>query len=146
MQKVTPFLWFDDQAARAAEFYVSIFPNAQIISSHGGATTFELYGVRYMAFNGGKHYRLNPAISLSVDCEDQAELDYYWEKLLQGGEPSRCGWLVDRFGLSWQIIPRALPRLLNDPDPLKSKRVLEAMLGMVKLNVAELEKAHSTAP
>jgi predicted 3-demethylubiquinone-9 3-methyltransferase (glyoxalase superfamily) len=143
MSKVTPFLWYEKQAEEAAQFYVSVFPNSHIVSGQGGGTTFELDGVRYIAFNGGDHFRLSPAVSLFVECEDQDEVDFYWDKLIEGGEPSRCGWLVDRFGLSWQVIPKVLSQLLNDPDPVKSGRVFQAMLTMIKLDVAGLRKAYA---
>jgi len=154
MGRITPFLWFDDQAEAAAEFYVSLFPDSRItsVSRYGEAgpgeagsvmvVSFQLDGLPVTALNGGPHYRLTEAFSMSVDCADQAEVDRYWDALLaDGGEPSRCGWLKDRFGLSWQIVPRALPRLLADPDRAKAQRVMAAMLQMVRLDVAALEAA-----
>jgi predicted 3-demethylubiquinone-9 3-methyltransferase (glyoxalase superfamily) len=154
MGRITPFLWFDDQAEAAAEVYVSLFPNSRItgVSRYGEAgpgepgsvmtVSFELDGSPVTALNGGPHFRLTEAFSMSVDCADQAEVDRYWDGLLaDGGEPSRCGWLKDRFGLSWQIVPRVLPRLLADPDRAKAQRVMAAMLQMARLDVAALEAA-----
>jgi predicted 3-demethylubiquinone-9 3-methyltransferase (glyoxalase superfamily) len=150
MQKITPFLWFDDNAEEAVELYVSTFKNSKIssVSRNGGPTgpimqvTFELEGQRFMALNGGPHFTFSPAISLFVSCETQAEVDELWNKLSEDGEPQECGWLRDKFGVSWQIIPTALGRLLGDPDPAKAKRVMEAMLAMTKLDIAGLERAH----
>ncbi len=148
-QKITPFLWFDRDALEAAELYVKVHPRSKLLDvSRRGDTvfsvTFELDGQRVMALNGGPVYRLSPAFSFYVHCEDQAEVDRLWDALLAGGgKEVRCGWLVDRFGVSWQIIPEALPRLMSDPDPEKSRRVVEAMMGMQKLDVAELERAHA---
>lgn len=153
MSRITPFLWFDDQAEKAAEFYVSVFPNSKItgLTRYGETgpgkagsvmtVSFELDGLPVTALNGGPYFKLSEAFSMSVDCADQAEVDRYWDKLLDGGEPSQCGWLKDRFGLSWQIVPRALPRLLADPDRAKAQRVMAAMLKMIKLDVAALEAA-----
>jgi len=152
--KVTPFLWFDTQAEDAAKFYVSLVPNSRITDVNHWAkgspfpegsvmsAIFELDGRQYIALNAGPHYKLNPAFSLFVSCEDQTEVDRYWDALLaDGGVPSQCGWLTDRFGVSWQIVPKALGRLLADPDPARASRAMQAMLGMVKLNVAALEAA-----
>ncbi len=152
--KITPFLWFDTQALQAAEFYVSIFKDSKILDPDEAAlkamndesepvqsVSFELHGQPLIAFNGGPYFKFTPAISLFVDCEDQAEIDRLWDALLEGGEASQCGWLTDQFGLSWQIVPSQLPELLNHPDPIKAQRVMEAMLKMSKLNIAELEKA-----
>ena len=157
-QKITPFLWFDDNAEEAIEHYCSIFPNSKVVSTsrYGeGApfpkgtlltATFELDGLRLMALNGGPHYRLTEAFSLFVECDTQAELDEIWEKLLEGGgTPTQCGWLRDRFGLSWQVIPKVLGQLLGDPDPAKAGRAMNAMLAMVKLDIAALERAHAGA-
>jgi predicted 3-demethylubiquinone-9 3-methyltransferase (glyoxalase superfamily) len=154
MPKITPFLWFDDQAEEAANLYVSLFPNSRITKvtrySEGGAgragtvmtVEFELDGRPMVGLNGGPHFTFTEAISFTIDCADQAEVDHYWSGLLaEGGKESQCGWLKDRFGLSWQVVPRALPRLMEDPDPAKAKRVTQAMLQMVKLDVAELEAA-----
>ena len=152
-RKVTPFLWFDHQAEEAANFYVSLFPDSKILSvtryPEGGPAPpgtvmiveFELAGQPLIALNGGPHYKLTEAFSLSIDCDDQTEVDFFWEKLSQGGEPSRCGWLKDRYGLSWQVVPRVLVQLLSDPDPEKQKRVTLAMMQMVKLDIAKLEAA-----
>lgn len=139
---ITPFLWFNNQAGEAAKFYVSIFKNSKVISSSPMSTTFELDGERIMALNGGPHFKLNEAFSFFVSCETQEEVDNFWEKLSAGGEKSRCGWLKDKFGLSWQIIPTALGQLIGDPDPVKSKRVLDAMLKMNKIDIEELKKAY----
>jgi predicted 3-demethylubiquinone-9 3-methyltransferase (glyoxalase superfamily) len=146
-QKVTPFLWFDSEAEAAAKLYTSIFPDSRIseISRAGDkvmSVSFELSGQRFIAFNGGPHYKLTPAFSLFVSVETQAELDRTWDALLAGGgKPSRCGWLVDRYGLSWQVIPSALSRLMSDPDPGRASRAVQSMMGMVKLDIAELERA-----
>lgn len=153
MQKITPFLWFDSQAEEAMNFYVSIFKNSKIgkISRWGEAgpgakgtvmsASFELDGQPFIALNGGPHYRFTPAISMFVNCESQAEVDELWEKLSAGGTPSRCGWLTDKFGLSWQIIPTALGEALGNPDPAKAARAMQAMLQMVKIDIAALEAA-----
>jgi len=131
--KVTPFLWFDSKAEEAARFYVSLFPNSKITSASPMSVTFELDGRAFFALNGGPSYQLSPAFSMYVSCKDQAEIDYFWDALLRdGGEPSRCGWLVDRFGLSWQVIPEELPQIISDP------RGLQAMLKMTKLDLAAL--------
>lgn len=156
MQKITPFLWFDDKAEEAANFYVSIFPNSKILdvarySEAGPApagsvmtVTFSLDGQELIALNGGPHYKLSHAVSLFVSCETQEEVDVQWEKLLAGGgTPSQCGWLVDRYGLSWQIIPRVLLELMQDKDPARAKRVAEAMFKMIKIDIAALRKAHA---
>ncbi len=155
MSNVTPFLWFDDNAEEAVNFYVSLFPGSKIMSisryPDGGpapkrkvlTVTFDLDGQRFIALNGGPTYQLTDAFSLHVNVETQAELDALWDKLLAGGgRPSRCGWLKDRFGLSWQVIPSVLGRLMADPDPEKSKRVVQAMLAMVKLDIGALQRAH----
>ncbi len=154
MQKITTFLWFNDQAEEAMNFYTSIFKDSKIVKvSHYGDAgpgpkgsvmvgTFELEGQQFMALNGGPHYSFTPAISLVVNCETQEEVDHYWSKLVEGGKEVQCGWLVDKFGLSWQITPTALGKLLSDPDPVKSQRVMKAMMGMVKIDIAELKKAY----
>jgi predicted 3-demethylubiquinone-9 3-methyltransferase (glyoxalase superfamily) len=140
--KITPFLWFDSQAAEAAAMYCEIFENSRILDSSPMSVTFEIAGQRIMALNGGPHYKLSAAFSLFVSVETQAELDRTWDALLAGGgKPTQCGWLVDRFGLSWQVIPTALPRLMSDPDPARAGRAVQAMMGMVKLDIAELERA-----
>jgi len=154
MQKITPFLWFDGKAEEATNFYVSIFKNSKVVSvsrvSEGGpapkgavmSTTFQLEGQEFIALNGGPHFAFTPAISLFVSCETQAEVDDLWEKLSAGGEPGRCGWLKDKYGLSWQIIPSILGKLLGDPEPAKSKRAMAAMLQMNKLDINALQLAH----
>ena len=153
MQKITPFLWFDTQAEEAAKFYASIFPNSKILKTarygeagpgpKGSVMTveFELDGQRMIALNGGPHFKFTEAISLSVDCKDQKEVDHYWTKLSQGGQESQCGWLKDRYGLSWQVNPAILGQLLAGPDAKKAKRVMEAMLKMKKLDIAALKAA-----
>ncbi len=151
MQKITPFLWFDDRAGEAAYFYVSIFKNSKIVSVNGEDTNgadgpvssvrFQLDGQEFIAFNGGPHFKFTEAISLFINCETQAEVDDLWEKLSEGGETSRCGWLKDKFGVSWQIIPAALGEMLNDPDDEKSERAMNAMLGMTKIDIAGLKRA-----
>ena len=159
MSRISPFLWYDSEAEAAAQLYVSIFPNSKITSvsrygeagpgKPGSAMTvgFELDGLPVTALNGGPHFKLTEAFSMSVDCADQTEVDRYWNALIEdGGQPSRCGWLKDRFGLSWQIVPRALPRLLTDPDRAKAQRVMAAMLKMSKLDVAQLEAAAASSP
>lgn len=152
-QKITPFLWFDNNAEEAIRFYISIFPNSKILSMQRHASgesgaksnfisgTFELEGQRFMALNGGPMFSFSPAISLFVSCETQREVDELWDKLSAGGAKERCGWLKDKFGISWQIIPKALGNLLGDPDPVKSKRVMQAMLGMDKINISVLMDA-----
>ena len=147
MPKITPFLWFDGQAEEAANFYASIFKDAKIlnVSRKDGkvlVVTFELMGQRFMALNAEPIFKFTEAVSFFVDCETQEEVDYYWNRLLEGGQKSRCGWLKDKYGLSWQIIPSALMRLMGDPDPAKSKAVFEAMLKMEKIVIADLEKAY----
>lgn len=154
MSAITPFLWFDTEAEAAAEFYTSLFPNSHIIEvTHYGTAgprepglvmtvSFELDGRPFTALNGGPQYRFNEAVSFAVRCADQDEVDRYWISLAaNGGEEGPCGWLKDRFGVSWQIVPRRLPELLTDPDREKAQRVMAAMLGMTKLDIAELEKA-----
>jgi len=156
MQKVTTCLWFDNNAEEAVTFYTSLFKNSKVleVARYGEAgpgpddsvltMRFQLDGVEIMALNGGPAFKFTEAISLSVDCESQAEVDELWEKLTaDGGEPSQCGWLKDRFGLSWQIVPRALIEMLGDPDPAKSKRVMEAMLKMTKIDTKVLQEAYA---
>jgi len=157
MQKITPFLWFDGQAEEAMNFYTSIFKNSKVgnVSRYGEAgpgpkgsvmvASFELDGMRFTALNGGPMYKFTEAISLFVSCETQAEVDELWEKLSAGGEPGRCGWLKDKFGLSWQIIPKALGELMGDKDSRKAGAVVQAMLGMNKIDIAGLKKAHAAA-
>lgn len=147
MKRMTPFLWFDGRVAEAMEFYRSVFPEAKVEPGAPGpggslmSATFELDGQRFIAFNGGPHYRLTPAVSMYINCETQEEVDDLWTKLTDGGSESMCGWLVDRFGLSWQIIPSTLPKLLGDPDPQRAHRAMQAMLGMKKIDIAGLERA-----
>jgi predicted 3-demethylubiquinone-9 3-methyltransferase (glyoxalase superfamily) len=156
MQKIRPFLWFDKEAEEAANLYVSIFKNSLVtdVTRCGGpgpgqvgsvvSIAFILNGQEFIALNGGPHFRFTEAISMFVTCEDQAEADYFWDKLIAGGgQPSQCGWLKDRFGLSWQIVPAVLITLLQDSDPEKSARVMQAMLQMVKLDIAALKQAHA---
>jgi len=154
MQKITPFLWFDNQAEEAMNFYVSIFKNSKILSVNrygdgapapkGSVMTanFELDGQVFTALNGGPMYKFTPAISFVVHCETQAEVDEYWEKLSAGGKENQCAWLDDKFGVSWQIVPNALIELLSDPDPLKAGRVMQAMMQMTKIDIAALKQAY----
>jgi predicted 3-demethylubiquinone-9 3-methyltransferase (glyoxalase superfamily) len=156
MKKISPFLWFDNQAEEAANFYVSVFKNSKILSlsrygtgSPGPAgqvmtVTFELDGQAFVALNGGPvHFGFSEAISFFVYCEDQTEVDELWERLSEGGEKGPCGWLKDKYGLSWQIVPTALGKMLDDKDPTKSQRVMQAMLKMGKIDIAELRKAYN---
>ncbi len=145
-QKITPFLWFDGRAEEAMEFYVSIFKDAKVleVSRRDGKVflvSFELLGREFMGLNGGPVFKFNEAVSLFVSVETQAEVDELWEKLTEGGEPGRCGWLKDKFGLSWQIVPTALGRLMGDADPEKARAVVEAMMKMNKIVIADLERA-----
>jgi predicted 3-demethylubiquinone-9 3-methyltransferase (glyoxalase superfamily) len=154
MQKITPFLWFDDQAEEAMNFYVSIFKNSKVggVSRYGEGgpgpkgmvmtATFQLDGQEFMALNGGPEFPFTEAISFFVSCETQQEVDELWEKLSEGGEAGRCGWLKDKFGLSWQIIPTALGELLSDKDAGKAGRVMEAMLQMNKIDIQVLKRAY----
>jgi predicted 3-demethylubiquinone-9 3-methyltransferase (glyoxalase superfamily) len=147
MQKITPFLWFDDNAEEAVNHYMTIFKNAKVLnvnrlSGKVMTVTFDLEGQQFMALNGGPLYKFTEAVSLFVDCETQEEVDELWEKLSAGGEQGRCGWLKDKYGLSWQIIPKALISLMSDPDPEKSQAVLQAMLKMNKIVVEDLKKAY----
>ncbi len=153
MNKITPFLWFDNNLEEAMNFYASVFKNSKIrnVSRYNEAgsgpagkvftATFELEGQQFMGLNGGPMFKFTEAVSFFVNCETQEEIDDYWEKLTAGGEESRCGWLKDKFGLSWQIIPANLGQLLGNPDPKKAKNAMNAMLKMGKLNIAELERA-----
>ena len=150
MQKITPFLWFDTQAEEAMNFYVSLFKNSMVLSVSPGpngiasSVNFELEGQEFIGFNAGPEFRFNESISFFVDCKDQAEVDYFWNALIaDGGEESMCGWLKDKYGLSWQIVPKQLRELMGDPDPEKSKRVRDAMLKMQKIIVADLQKAYN---
>ncbi len=154
MQKIRPFLWFDDNAEDAVKFYTAVFKNSKIgdVRRYGDAgpgpkgsvmsATFQIEGQEFMALNGGPHFKFTPAISFFVNCETQAEVDELWEKLLAGGETMQCGWLKDKFGVCWQIIPKALGELLGDKDPQKSQRVMKAMMKMIKIDVVELRRAY----
>lgn len=157
MPRTTPCLWFDGQAEQAAQFYVSIFPNSTIVDvarytdagpgTAGSVMTvlFELDGQRFVGLNGGPAFRFNEAVSFQIDCADQDEVDYYWTRLADGGEEGPCGWLKDRFGLSWQVVPAALPALLGDPDPARARRAMAAMMDMGKLDVTALRAAADAA-
>lgn len=154
MQKIAPCLWFDGKAEGAMKFYTSIFKNSKVgkISYYGDAgpgekgsvmaVSFELDGQEFMGLNGGPNFSFTPAISFFVNCETQEEVDHYWDKLLQGGQPQQCGWLTDKFGVCWQIVPNALGEMMSDKDPEKSRRVMQAMLKMIKLDVATLKRAY----
>ena len=154
MQKITPFLWFGNNAEEAANFYVSIFKNSKLlnVARYGDAgpgpkdsvmtTEFELDGQEFVALNGGPRFKFTEAISFVVNCETQEEVDYYWERLSEDGEKSRCGWLKDKFGLWWQVVPTVLNKLMTDKDPEKSKRVMEAMLQMDKIDIKPLQRAY----
>lgn len=158
MQKITTYLWFDQQAEEAAQFYTSLFPDSKIleVQRYGEAgpgpkgqamiVKFRLAGQEFLALNGGPHFRFTEAISLLVSCRDQQEVDELWEKLTAGGAPSQCGWLKDRYGLSWQIIPAVLPELLGDPDPARAQRAMQAMLGMQKIDIAQIQQAAAGIP
>jgi predicted 3-demethylubiquinone-9 3-methyltransferase (glyoxalase superfamily) len=141
MQKIIPFLWFDGQAEQAARFYTSIFKKSKIETISPMSAMFRLDGVKFIALNGGPQFKFTEAISFFVSCETQKEIDYFWRKLSAGGEKSRCGWLKDRFGVSWQIVPPILGELLNDEDDKKSNRVMRAMLKMTKLDIKKLKQA-----
>jgi len=144
MKKITPFLWFDTQAEEAMNLYVSIFKNSKILSVSPASVNFELEGQEFIGFNAGPEFKFNESISFFVDCKDQAEVDELWNKLIaDGGEESQCGWLKDKFGLSWQIIPKQLGEWMGDPDPAKAQRVVQAMLKMRKIIVADLQKAYN---
>ena len=161
MQKITPFLWFTDKAEEAANFYVTLFKNSKItaVTRYGedGAkasgrpkgtvmtVVFQLDGQEFMALNGGPQFTFSPAISFMVNCETQEEIDRLWDRLTQGGKPVQCGWLTDKYGLSWQIVPTLLGRLLQDKDPQKAERVMKAMLGMVKIDIKGLQQAYESA-
>ena len=157
MQKITPFLWFDSQAEEAARFYTSIFKNSKIlqVSRYGDAgpgpkssvmtIAFELEGQQFTALNGGPLFKFNEAISFVVDCKSQEEVDHLWARLTDGGEEGMCGWLKDKYGVSWQIVPTALVEMLNDPDPEKARRVTDAMLKMNKIDIQTLRQAYEQA-
>jgi predicted 3-demethylubiquinone-9 3-methyltransferase (glyoxalase superfamily) len=154
MQKITPFLWFDDKAEEAVDFYISIFKNSKTISisRYGDAgpgpkgsvmvAKFQIEGQEFVALNGGPTFTFSPAISFVVNCRTQEEIDELWEKLSEGGATSQCGWLTDKFGLSWQIVPTVLGELMQDKDPVKTNRVMKALLQMTKLDIQGLQKAH----
>jgi len=149
MQKITPYLWFDGQAEEATAHYVSIFKNAQVVDvvrmgPDGPAitVTFEIDGQRFVALNGGPQFTFTEAVSLYIGCADQAEVDELWERLSEGGEKGQCGWLKDRFGLSWQVVPDALGELMSDPDPQKAGRVGQAMMAMTKIDIQGLRDAY----
>jgi predicted 3-demethylubiquinone-9 3-methyltransferase (glyoxalase superfamily) len=156
MKKITPFLWFDDKAEEAMNFYVSIFKNSKVgnVTRYGEAgpgpkgsvmtASFNLDGQDFIALNGGPHFKFTEAISFSVDCKTQEEVDQLWEKLSEGGQKSRCGWLKDKYGLSWQIVPTVLSEMLADKDVKKSKKVMEAMLKMDKLDIKTLKQAYES--
>ncbi len=157
LTKITPCLWFDTEGEEAAKFYTSIFENSQILDvSHYGpagprpegmvmVVNFELEGQRFMALNGGPEFTFNEAISFQVSCQSQDEVDHFWTKLADGGKEGPCGWLQDRYGVSWQIVPIALEELIGDPDPDRSQRAMKAMMGMGKIDIAELRKAADQA-
>jgi predicted 3-demethylubiquinone-9 3-methyltransferase (glyoxalase superfamily) len=153
MQKITPNLWFDTEAEEAANFYTSVFEDSRIVNvthytdagprAAGMVLTveFELNGQRFVGINGGPEFKFDEAVSFQIDCEDQDEVDYYWERLLEGGQESQCGWLEDRYGLSWQVVPSGTDELFADPDPARAERAMRAMLGMRKLDIAALRAA-----
>ena len=157
LTKITPCLWFDTQAEEAATFYTGIFPNSRVVNvSHYGSAgprpegmvmvvDFELDGQPFVALNGGPEFTFNEAISFQVNCESQEEVDDYWTKLTDGGQEIACGWLKDRFGVAWQIVPTVLDELIRDPDPERSQRAMKAMLGMTKMDIAELQRAADAA-
>lgn len=155
MQRITPFLWFDTQAEQAATFYTSIFKHSKIsiVTRYGDdgpgpkgqvmTVAFELDGLDFVALNGGPHFTFSPAISFVVNCDSQKDLDEMWDRLLNGGKPSQCGWLTDRFGVSWQIVPAALGAMLGGNDPARSARVMKALMPMVKIDIETLKRAHA---
>ena len=155
MARITPMLWFDHQAEEAARFYASIFPNSKIgtIARYGESgpgpkgsvmvVAFELDGQPFTALNGGPMFKFTEAISLVVNCADQKELDHYWDRLTEGGSPVQCGWLKDKYGLSWQIVPTVLSELMSGPDPARSQRVMAALMRMVKLDIGQLQQAYA---
>jgi predicted 3-demethylubiquinone-9 3-methyltransferase (glyoxalase superfamily) len=157
-QKITPNLWFDTEAEDAANFYISVFKNGRIVDkthyTEAGpreagmvmTVEWELNGQTFVGINGGPNFKFNEAVSFEISCEDQEEVDYYWDRLSEGGEEGPCGWLKDRFGLSWQVVPTGMAELFADPDPERAKRAMEAMLGMKKLDIAELRRAADGVP
>jgi predicted 3-demethylubiquinone-9 3-methyltransferase (glyoxalase superfamily) len=155
-QKISPYLWFDNNAEQAVEHYLTLFPRSRVTTvvrwGKGGPApegsvmniAFELDGQSFMALNGGPHHKFTPAISLFVSCDTQDEVDALWKRLADaGGTPVQCGWITDKFGVSWQIIPKQLVELMSDPDPIRSGRVAQAMMSMVKIDIAALESAHA---
>jgi len=154
MQQITPFLWFNDNAEEAVNFYVSVIKDSKIlgVARYGEAgpgpagsvmtMKFQLNGLEFIALNGGPHFKFSPAVSFVLNCETQAEVDHLWDNLVAGGKPNQCGWLDDKYGLTWQIVPTILPKLLQDKDPAKATRVMQAMMKMVKLDIAELTRAY----
>jgi predicted 3-demethylubiquinone-9 3-methyltransferase (glyoxalase superfamily) len=154
MPRISPFLWFDNQAEEAVNFYTSVFENSKVgrVMRYGDAgpgpsgsvmtASFEIEGQAFVALNGGPMFRFTEAVSFVVNCETQAEVDHYWDKLVEGGTPQQCGWLKDRFGLSWQVVPAALVDMMGDKDAAKSKRVVEAMMKMVKIDIPTLRRAY----
>ena len=154
MQRITPFLWFDNQAEEAARFYVSVFTNSRLsgVSRYGDAgpgpkgsvmvVPFELDGQQFIALNGGPQFKFTEAVSFVVNCKTQEEIDYFWEKLSEGGSKVQCGWLKDKYGLSWQVVPTILGELMQDKDPAKTNRVMKAILQMKKIDIAELKRAY----
>jgi predicted 3-demethylubiquinone-9 3-methyltransferase (glyoxalase superfamily) len=158
MPKITPCLWFESEAEEAANFYVSVFRDSKVlhVSRFGDAgpgpkgkvlsVVFEIDGQRFTAINGGPQFNFTEAVSFQIDCRDQAEVDHFWDRLVEGGQESRCGWLKDRFGLSWQVIPAELPALIGGPDPVRSQQAMRAMLQMRKLDVARLKAAYEAEP
>jgi predicted 3-demethylubiquinone-9 3-methyltransferase (glyoxalase superfamily) len=157
MQKINPFLWFNDNAEEAVNFYASVFPDAKIgkvlrypkeTPGLGGKVLtieFELFGQKFVALNGGPKFKFNESVSFVINCKSQEEVDHYWNRLTDGGEESQCSWLKDRYGLSWQVVPNRLIELLNDKDPAKSSRVMQAMMQMKKIDIATLEEAYAEA-
>jgi predicted 3-demethylubiquinone-9 3-methyltransferase (glyoxalase superfamily) len=157
MPTTIPCLWYDTEAEEAANFYVSVFPNSRILDvvrygeagpgPEGSVMTvdFELDGQRYVGLNGGPHFQFNEAVSFQIFCADQDEIDHYWSRLAEGGEEGACGWLKDRYGLSWQVVPARLPEMIGDPDPARSQAAMRAMLGMKKLVLADLQAAYDGA-
>jgi predicted 3-demethylubiquinone-9 3-methyltransferase (glyoxalase superfamily) len=157
-QRITPNLWFDTEAEEAADFYTSIFDDSRVVNvthyTEAGpreagmvmTVEFELDGQRFVGINGGPQFTFDEAVSLQINCETQDEVDYYWERLTDGGEESQCGWLKDRYGLSWQVVPAGMEEVFSDPDPERARRAMEAMLGMRKLDIAALRSAADGAP
>jgi predicted 3-demethylubiquinone-9 3-methyltransferase (glyoxalase superfamily) len=155
MQKIKPFLWYNNNAEEAVDYYLSVFKNARKgnVTRYGEGgpmpkgtvmtVEFELDGLEFVALNGGPHFIFTEAVSFTIDCNDQVEVDYYWDKLSEGGQKSMCGWLKDKYGLSWQVVPKALPKLLSDPDKTKAQKVMSAMMKMDKIVISKLEEAYA---